>query len=118
MWPTDAAWDPFFVQGPLGRTVEDAALLLSAMAGPDARSPISIREPGSRFADSLERDFKGVRVAWGRIAGTGLELEPIINAVDVALGKTMKEIVVWTLTTPPRSGGRSAPRQGLPGLDG
>ncbi len=51
-----------------------------------------------------------------RAAGT--ELESIINAFDVALGKTMKEIVVWTLTTPPRSAGRSAPRQGLPGLDG
>ncbi len=42
-----------------------------------------------------------------RAAGT--ELESIINAFDMALGKTMKEIVVWTLTTPPRSAGRSAP---------
>ncbi len=47
-----------------------------------------------------------------RAAGTeaGTELESIINAFDVALGKTMKEIVVWTLTTLPRPAGRSAPR--------
>ena len=80
MWPTDAAWDPFFVQGPLGRTVRDVALLLSAMAGPDARSPISIREPGSRFADALERDFKGVRAAWSPDLG-GLPVDPRVTAV-------------------------------------
>ncbi len=45
-----------------------------------------------------------------RAAGTGLE--SIINAFDVALGKTMKEIVVWTLTTPLRPAGRSALRRG------
>jgi amidase len=39
--------------------------MLSAMAGPDSRSPIAIAEPGSIFAGSLERDFTGVRVAWG-----------------------------------------------------
>ncbi len=43
-----------------------------------------------------------------RAAGTGLE--SIINAFDVALGTTMKEIVVWTLTTPLRPAGRSALR--------
>lgn len=34
-----------------------------------------------------------------RAAGT--DLETIINAFDAALGKALKEIVAWTLTTPP-----------------
>jgi len=39
-------------------------LLLSAIAGPDERCPISITEPASRFAQKLDRNFKGVRIAW------------------------------------------------------
>lgn len=53
----------------MARTVKDTALMLSAIAGPDPRSPIAISEPGNRFAQSLERDFKGVPVAWSRDLG-------------------------------------------------
>ncbi|MBI1736401.1 MAG: amidase [Candidatus Rokubacteria bacterium] len=68
-WPTETAWFTFMVQGPMARTVQDTALLLSAMAGPDARSPIAIREPGERFRAPLARDFTGVRIAWSRDLG-------------------------------------------------
>jgi len=40
------------------------ALFLSAIAGPDDRSPISIEQPGGIFAEPLERDFSGVRIAY------------------------------------------------------
>lgn len=63
-WPTETAWFPISVQGPMARTVEDAALMLSAIAGPDPRSPIAIFEPGDKFAQPLERDFSGVHIAW------------------------------------------------------
>ncbi len=53
----------------MARSVSDAALLFSAMAGPDPRSPISLSEPGSRFDAPLERDFAGVRVAFSRDLG-------------------------------------------------
>ena len=62
--PTSDGWNPLSVLGPMGRTVEDAALLLSAIAGPDARDPLSIHEPGSRFAQPLVRDCKGIRIAF------------------------------------------------------
>ncbi len=58
------AWATLNVDGPMGRTVADTALLLAAIAGPDARSPIAITEPGARFAAPLERGFRNVRVAW------------------------------------------------------
>ncbi len=61
---TVSAWSTLNVSGPIARSVQDVALFLSAMAGPDARDPLSIHEPGSRFAQPLDRDFKGVRVAW------------------------------------------------------
>ena len=48
----------------MARTVSDVAFLLSVLAGPDPRCPISISEPGSRFTGNLDRNFKGARVAW------------------------------------------------------
>src|SRR5215203_6351373 len=40
-WPRTLGWEPLSVAGPMGRTVADTALLLSAIAGPDDRSPIA-----------------------------------------------------------------------------
>ncbi len=68
-WPSLAAWFPFSVEGPMARTVGDVALMLSAMTGPDPRSPISLSEPGASFARPPERDFGGVRIAWSRDLG-------------------------------------------------
>ena len=64
----------------MARTVADVALLLSAIAGPDPRSPIAIAEPGSRFAQPLDRDFRGARIAWSRDLG-GLPVDPRVTAV-------------------------------------
>jgi amidase len=36
------SWSPLSVSGPIARTVADVALFLSAIAGPDPRSPLSI----------------------------------------------------------------------------
>jgi amidase len=79
-YPAGNAWSTLSVLGPIARTVGDAAFLLSAMAGPDPRAPLSISEPGSIFARSLERSFKKVRVAWTRDFG-GLPVEPSVTKV-------------------------------------
>jgi amidase len=79
-WPAADAWETLAVMGPIARTVEDCAFLLSAMAGPDPRAPVSIAEPGSLFAKPLKRDFRKVRVAWSRDLG-GLPLDPRVTAV-------------------------------------
>ena len=82
MWPSLVAWSPIGVQGPMARTVQDAALMLSAIAGPDPRSPISIAEPGNLFAQTLERNFKGVRIAWSKDLGD-LPVDPrVTNALE------------------------------------
>ena len=53
------------------------------MAGPDPRCPISINEPGSRFAGNLDRNFKGVRVAWFKDLGGAATFDSRIrNAVN------------------------------------
>ena len=79
-WPSLVGWFPMSVQGPMARTVQDTALMLSAIAGPDPRSPISISDPGSIFSRPLKRDFKGVRVAWSRDLG-GLPVDSRVTTV-------------------------------------
>ena len=79
-WPFPNAWDTLWSVGPIARTVEDAALLLSVMAGPDPRSPTSHAEPGKIFARSLARDFRKVRVAWSRDLG-GLPVDARVTRV-------------------------------------
>jgi amidase len=79
-WPGSNAWDTLAVMGPLARTVEDAAFLFAAMAGPDPRVPTAISEPGARFGGSLKRDFRRMRVAWSPDLG-GLPVDDRVRAV-------------------------------------
>ncbi|GAB3698229.1 amidase [Saccharopolyspora tripterygii] len=80
-WPDVAAWSTLSVQGPMARTVADVALMLSAIAGPDDRSPISITEPGSAFRGSLDTDLSGLRVAFSLDLGGELVVDPQVRAV-------------------------------------
>lgn len=80
VWPAKTGWSTLGVEGPMARTVEDCALMLSVIAGWDARSPIAIAEPGSLFERPLARDFKGVRIAWSPDLG-GLPLDARVAAV-------------------------------------
>jgi amidase len=79
-WPFPNAWDTLWSIGPIGRTVEDAALLLSAMAGPDPRCPTTHADAGKMFARPLRRDFRKVRVAWSRDLG-GLPVDARVTRV-------------------------------------
>ncbi|HEX2566285.1 MAG TPA: amidase, partial [Burkholderiales bacterium] len=78
-WPAANPWSAMSELGPMARTVSDAAFLLSAMAGPDPRSPVAMSEPGSVFARDLRRDFRKVRIAWSRDLG-GLPMDPRVPA--------------------------------------
>jgi len=78
--PVMLAWNTLAVEGPMARTVRDVAFLLSMIAGPDDRSPISIKEPGAIFSQLLRRDFKDARIAWSRNLGR-YPVEPVVNEV-------------------------------------
>jgi amidase len=84
-WPALLAWGTMGVTGPMARTVADAALLLSVQAGPDPRSPIALETPGSRFAEPLESDPRGLRVAFSPDLGGTVPVEPeVADAVGGA----------------------------------
>jgi len=61
---TELFFETLSTAGAMGRSVADVAMLLSVMAGSDARAPFAIEENPAQFADPLKRDFKGTRLGW------------------------------------------------------
>jgi amidase len=90
-WPSASGWFGLSVVGPMARSVQDVALMLSAIAGPDPRAPISLQDPGRTFARPLERDFKDVRIAWSADLG-GLPIEPEIIRVMESQRKVFADL--------------------------
>jgi amidase len=65
VYPRELAWDSLSVSGPMARTVADVALMLSVIAGPDDRSPISYAVDTREFVRATQSaSIKGWRVAW------------------------------------------------------
>src|SRR5215210_2900691 len=55
--------NPFIYEGPIARTVEDAALAMTALAGADRRDPLSL--PGEAdFLGATRRSIAGMRIAF------------------------------------------------------
>jgi amidase len=66
--PSGPTTEIFFQQlgyeGPMGRTVKDTAMLLSTMAGFDARIPLSLNDDPGIFTGNLQADMKGCKIGW------------------------------------------------------
>jgi len=77
--------------GPMARTAEDCALLLSAMCGPDAdRDSTSLDVPAEDFTKSLGAELKGLRIGIPKeFFGEGLAAD-VRAAVDGALAELTK----------------------------
>src|SRR5258708_31432909 len=85
------AWWTLSTSGCLGRSVADLAYVLSTIAGPDSRAPLSINDPEELFARPLDRSFKGVRVAWFKNLG-GLPFDPRVRALVDGHRKTFESL--------------------------
>jgi len=55
--------------GPMARSVRDAALLLTAISGFDARDPASVAAEVPDYLAACERPPKGLRIAWSPTLG-------------------------------------------------
>jgi len=88
VYPAGDGFAGLSVQGPMARSVADLALLLSVMAGPDRRSPISLEQPGADYARVLEGGLAGRRIAFSVDLGGAVPVEPevadIVRAAAVA----------------------------------
>ena len=64
-YPKLLGWDSIGVTGPMARTVADTALMLSVVAGPDDRSPISYDVDTAAFSRAVKSpSIRGWRIAW------------------------------------------------------
>jgi len=72
--------------GPMTRTVRDAATLLQAMAGPDPRDPLSIDAPPDEYLAACEGDLTGLRVAWSGDLRYG-PVDPEVRSIAEAAAK-------------------------------
>ena len=101
--------------GPLTRSVEDAALMLRAMAGYDAKDSTSVNVPVPDYAAALSGDVKGLRVgvpAEYRLDGMPEEIETLwsqgvdwfkaagADIVDISLPHTKYSLPAYYIVAP------------------
>ena len=76
--PNPLMWHNMNTPGPMARTVEDVALFLSVLAGPDPRSPVAVAAPFPPGLPNLDRDMREFRVGWSRDHGS-IAIDPDIG---------------------------------------
>jgi amidase len=87
-YPRELAWDSLSVTGPMARTVGDVALMLSAIAGPDDRAPLSYAVDPRAFLQAVRApSIRGWSVAWTPDLGGLLPVDAeVARAVEDATG--------------------------------
>jgi amidase len=70
----------------MARTIPDLALLLSVLAGFDARAPLSLDGTGAPFRGPFAADFKGKRIGWlGDLTGWSPHEPGVLELCTTAL---------------------------------
>jgi aspartyl-tRNA(Asn)/glutamyl-tRNA(Gln) amidotransferase subunit A len=76
--------------GPMAKSAEDCALLLSAMAGFDPRDSTSLERPAEDYTRDLDRPLQGLRIGLPReFFGAGMD-DAVRTAVEAALAEYRK----------------------------
>ena len=71
--------------GPLAKTVEDAAIILSSIAGHDPMDSTSVNLPTADYASALSADIKGLRV--------GIPKEYFVSGMDPEVEKSVRKAI-------------------------
>ena len=73
--------------GPIAKTVEDAAILLRSMSGPDPRDSTCLDLPAPDFAAALSRSVKGLRI--------GVPKEYRLDGVPAEIDALWEQGIAW-----------------------
>jgi aspartyl-tRNA(Asn)/glutamyl-tRNA(Gln) amidotransferase subunit A len=81
---------PFIVHvGPMTRTVRDAALMLTALAGPDERDLLSLPEDATDYVPACDGGIRGLRAAWSATLGYA-KVEPEVTSLTTAAARVFE----------------------------
>ena len=99
IWPP-SRWGALSHVGPLARSVEDAALLLTVLARPDPRDPAALPPDGRDYRVGLEDGVAGLRIAYSPDLGLA-EVEPEIAAAVEGAVRTLERLGARVTTIKP-----------------
>ena len=77
--------------GPMARTVRDAALLLTAVAGFDRRDPFAVAGPVPDFLAACDEPVKGMRIVWSPTLGYADPASEVVELCEQAV-RTLEDI--------------------------
>src|SRR5262249_61554019 len=83
VWPHAAAPTLSHV-GPIARTIEDAALLLTAIAGYDIRDPAAGAAPAADLMGACAAGAAGLRIAYSSTLGYARPEPAVVRVLDTA----------------------------------
>jgi aspartyl-tRNA(Asn)/glutamyl-tRNA(Gln) amidotransferase subunit A len=77
--------------GPITRTVRDAALMLDVMAGPDDRDRLSQNDSGAVYRGAVDRDVRSLKAAYSPDLGS-TPVDPQVGAAVEEAASSLREL--------------------------
>ncbi len=91
--PNADYWSARSHNGPMTRTVRDAALMLGVIAGPDPRDPLTIDAQPEDYVTACDGDLTGLRVAWSKDLGYATrEVHPEVGAIAARAARRVSDL--------------------------
>jgi len=95
VYRTDFAWDTLVahVEGPIARTVEDLGLMMSVIAGPDGRDPMSLPSEGLNYAGAAKAlELKDLRIAYSSNLNGLFPVDPEVEAASRSAARAFEDM--------------------------
>ena len=81
----------FAQNGPIARTVLDAATMLQVLSGHDMRDPVSLRESPPDFTAAVDKNVSSLRIAWSPDFGFA-DVDPDVLTVTSSAAKVFEDL--------------------------
>ena len=109
-YPQATGWAGMSVNGPLTRTVRDAALMFAALVGPDPRDPLALPDTGEDWCEVVqEPELKRLRIAWTPDLGGAAPIDPEVARVCEQAARAFAELGCESVEASPEIGDVSRP---------
>ncbi|MCX6001891.1 MAG: amidase family protein [Chloroflexi bacterium] len=91
-YPHIPGWETINHEGPITRTVEDAALMLDVMAGPSIYDQNSLPEYPGKFREDMKGNIRGMRIAYSSDLGAGLPVDREVLEMTMKAAFSFREM--------------------------